>query len=79
MLFLVLGKVAVGREEARADITLERLVIWRKKRCTEVQKYLLALWLYKTSFQNNTCRIYINYGYCYYFCFVFMQIPVRQL
>lgn len=32
MLLLVLGKVAVGGEEARADIALERLVIWREKK-----------------------------------------------
>lgn len=29
VLLLVLGEVAVGGEEPRADITLERLVIWR--------------------------------------------------
>lgn len=33
VLLLVLGEVAVGREEARADVTLEGLVVWwgRKK------------------------------------------------
>lgn len=29
MLLLVLGEVAVGGEESRADVALERLVVWR--------------------------------------------------
>ena len=32
VLLLVLGEVAVGGEEARADVTLERLVVWREKK-----------------------------------------------
>lgn len=31
MLLLVLGQVAVGGEEARADVTLEGLVVWGEK------------------------------------------------
>ncbi len=40
VLLLVLGKVAVGGEEPRADIALERLVICRKKKteCSSTKK-----------------------------------------
>ena len=31
VLLLVLGKVTVGGEEPRADIALERLVVWREE------------------------------------------------
>lgn len=35
VLLLMLGEVAVGGEESRADVALERLVVWRCERGTK--------------------------------------------
>lgn len=43
VLLLVLGKVAVGGEEARADVALECLIVWRGGRNKSVQEAVFDL------------------------------------